>query len=98
VALDMLTLKLNYSRLYTLQFPSTEEHLAYPLIIFSDLQHFGFVTFCTCPNMASEQDLKEAHKKLFDDGLQTRYSVAGKEYVDRALSNGSSDFSRPMQE
>jgi 4-carboxymuconolactone decarboxylase len=46
----------------------------------------------------SEADLKNAHKLLFDSGLQTRYAVAGKEYVDKALANGSSDFSRPMQE
>lgn len=45
----------------------------------------------------SEQDLKDAHKLLFDSGLQTRYAVAGKEYVDKALANGSSEFSRPMQ-
>lgn len=45
----------------------------------------------------SEQDLKDAHKLLFDAGLQTRYAVAGKEYVDKALANGSSEFSRPMQ-
>ncbi|TID14300.1 4-carboxymuconolactone decarboxylase family protein [Venturia nashicola] len=46
----------------------------------------------------SSHDLKNAHKLLFDSGLQTRYAVAGKEYVDKALANGSSDFSRPMQE
>ena len=27
-----------------------------------------------------------------------RYQVAGKSYVDKALSNGSSDFARPMQQ
>ena len=27
-----------------------------------------------------------------------RYAVAGKEYVDKALANGSSEFARPMQE
>ena len=41
---------------------------------------------------------QEAHKTLFDAGLQYRYKVAGKEYVDRALSSGSSSFARPMQE
>lgn len=45
----------------------------------------------------SEQDLKDAHKLLFDSGLRTRYAVAGKEYVDKSLANGSSEFSRPMQ-
>jgi 4-carboxymuconolactone decarboxylase len=47
---------------------------------------------------SSDADLKNAHKLLFDSGLQTRYAVAGKEYVDKALANGSSEFSRPMQE
>jgi 4-carboxymuconolactone decarboxylase len=46
--------------------------------------------------MSSESSA--AHKVLFDQGLETRYAVAGKEYVDRALANGSSEFSRPMQE
>ncbi|KAF2399947.1 4-carboxymuconolactone decarboxylase [Trichodelitschia bisporula] len=45
-----------------------------------------------------QDDLAAAHKLLFDSGLETRISVAGKEYVERALANGSSDFSRPMQE
>jgi 4-carboxymuconolactone decarboxylase len=45
-----------------------------------------------------DQDLKNAHQLLFDSGLQNRYAVAGKEYVDKALANGSSEFSRPMQE
>jgi 4-carboxymuconolactone decarboxylase len=40
----------------------------------------------------------EAHKKIFDEGIKVRYEVAGKEYVDRSLANGSSDFARPMQE
>lgn len=35
---------------------------------------------------------------LFDQGLKMRYQVAGKEYVDKALQNGSSEFARPMQE
>jgi 4-carboxymuconolactone decarboxylase len=47
---------------------------------------------------ADEHKLAQAHKVLFDQGLETRYEVAGKEYVDRALANGSSEFSRPMQE
>jgi len=46
----------------------------------------------------SSEELKNAHKLLFEQGLQNRYEVAGKEYVDRALANGSSEFSRPMQE
>lgn len=39
-----------------------------------------------------------AHASLFADGLAMRYKVAGKQYVDAALKNGSSDFSRPMQQ
>ena len=39
-----------------------------------------------------------AHKALFDEGLRIRSEVAGKEYVDKALANGSSSFARPMQE
>ncbi|QDS71540.1 hypothetical protein FKW77_005365 [Venturia effusa] len=46
----------------------------------------------------SEEELKNAHTLLFNAGLQTRYAVAGKEYVDKSLTNNASDFSRPMQE
>lgn len=42
--------------------------------------------------------LSEAHSTIFGEGLKIRYQVAGKEYVDRSLQNGSSDFARPMQE
>lgn len=42
--------------------------------------------------------LKAAHEILFNAGLKTRYEVAGKEYVDKSLLNGSSEFARPMQE
>jgi 4-carboxymuconolactone decarboxylase len=42
--------------------------------------------------------VKEAHSTLYDAGLEMRNKVAGKEYVDRALSNATSDFARPMQE
>jgi len=48
--------------------------------------------------MENSKDIKEAHSTLFDQGLKIRYEVAGKEYVDRALANGSSEFARPMQE
>lgn len=43
-------------------------------------------------------DVKAAHETLFNEGLKIRYEVAGKEYVDRSLANGSSEFARPMQE
>lgn len=46
----------------------------------------------------SEEEIAKAHKILFDVGIQNRYAVAGKAYVDRSLANGSSDFARPMQE
>ena len=46
----------------------------------------------------STSSVTEAHKKIFDEGLKVRYEVAGKEYVEQSLANGSSDFSRPMQE
>ncbi|CAD0053316.1 unnamed protein product [Aureobasidium pullulans] len=42
--------------------------------------------------------IKEAHSTLYDAGLEMRNKVAGKEYVDTALSNATSDFARPMQE
>ena len=50
--------------------------------------------------MTSESStaVKDAHKTIFDEGLKVRYEVAGKEYVDKSLANGSSDFARPMQE
>ncbi|THY84349.1 hypothetical protein D6C95_08189 [Aureobasidium pullulans] len=43
-------------------------------------------------------ELKEAHTTLFNEGLKIRYEVAGKAYVDKSLANGSSEFARPMQE
>lgn len=46
----------------------------------------------------SAADIEAAHKTLFDAGLQMRYRVAGKPYVDAALANGSSPFARRMQE
>jgi len=42
--------------------------------------------------------VKEAHSTLYDAGLEMRNKVAGKEYVDRALANATSDFAKPMQE
>lgn len=47
---------------------------------------------------STSPELSDAHKKIFDEGLKIRYEVAGKPYVDRALSAGSSAFARPMQE
>ena len=47
---------------------------------------------------SSSDKLEAAHKTLFEEGLKIRYEVAGKEYVDKSLANGSSEFARPMQE
>lgn len=49
-------------------------------------------------NVGPNQELASAHSLLFEEGLKIRYEVAGKAYVDKSLSNGSSDFARPMQE
>ena len=43
--------------------------------------------------------IQQAKKKtLYDAGLAVRYQVASKEYVDNALSKGSSAFARLLQE
>lgn len=52
----------------------------------------------TSESITQPQSVAQAHQTLFSAGLQVRYEVAGKDYVDRALANGSSDFARPMQE
>ncbi|KPM40148.1 hypothetical protein AK830_g6437 [Neonectria ditissima] len=46
----------------------------------------------------SDDQVAEAHRILFEKGLEIRYEVAGKSYVDKSLENGSSSFARPMQE
>ena len=43
-------------------------------------------------------DQSEAYGKVFEDGLKTRRQVVGNTYVDAALSNGATEFARPMQE
>ena len=48
--------------------------------------------------MSSDPKLDELHKHLFEKGLEVRRSVVGDEYVDRALANGSTEFSRAGQE
>ncbi|KAH8585669.1 AhpD-like protein [Bisporella sp. PMI_857] len=47
---------------------------------------------------SSQHKIQEAHQTIFQEGIRIRYEVAGKEYVDMALANGSSAFARPMQE
>ena len=48
--------------------------------------------------MSTDKGLDELHRRLFEEGLKMRRSVAGDSYVDRALANGSTEFSRPGQE
>ncbi|KAF9892623.1 hypothetical protein FE257_001025 [Aspergillus nanangensis] len=48
--------------------------------------------------MTNESQLQPLHEQLFEDGLNVRRAVVGDTYVDRALANGSSEFSRPGQE
>ena len=46
-------------------------------------------------NTSSRTDLEKA---LFEEGIRNRRKVVGDEFVDRALENGSTQFSRPGQE
>ncbi|KAH8896364.1 CMD-domain-containing protein [Thozetella sp. PMI_491] len=48
--------------------------------------------------MSTDPNLDALHKQLFDAGLAMRRSVVGDVYVDRALANGSTEFSKPGQE
>lgn len=48
--------------------------------------------------MANDSNLNNLHKTLFDEGLGVRKAVVGEDYVNRSLTNGSSDFARPGQE
>ncbi len=48
--------------------------------------------------MSTDPKLTELHKTLFDEGLKVRRSVVGDAFVDRALANGSTEFSKPGQE
>ena len=48
--------------------------------------------------MSQATDNKELHEKLFEQGLAMRRSVVGDAYVDRALANGATEFSKPGQE
>ena len=48
--------------------------------------------------MSTDPKYDELHKQLFDEGLKMRRSVVGEAYVDRALQNGSTEFSRAGQE
>lgn len=48
--------------------------------------------------MSTDPKLNDLHKQLFDEGLKVRRAVVGDAYVDRALANGSTEFSRAGQE
>ncbi|KAJ5383503.1 4-carboxymuconolactone decarboxylase [Penicillium concentricum] len=48
--------------------------------------------------MSTEAKLNDLHKQIFEEGLKVRREVVGDTYVDRALANGSTEFSRPGQE
>ena len=47
---------------------------------------------------STDPEFEDLHNQLFDAGLKVRRSVVGEAYVDRALANGSTEFSRPGQE
>ena len=48
--------------------------------------------------MSTDPAYADLHKQLFEEGLKVRRSVVGDEYVNKALENGSTEFSRPGQE
>ncbi|KAL2106349.1 hypothetical protein VUR80DRAFT_6853 [Thermomyces stellatus] len=48
--------------------------------------------------MSTDPKFDELHRQLFEEGLKMRRSVVGDAYVDRALANGSTEFSGPGQE
>ncbi|KAL4892219.1 AhpD-like protein [Aspergillus ambiguus] len=48
--------------------------------------------------MSNNSEVDPLHQQLFDDGLKVRRAVVGDAYVDRALTNGSSEFAWPGQE
>jgi 4-carboxymuconolactone decarboxylase len=45
--------------------------------------------------MSADPKFDSFHKELFEEGLKMRRSVVGEEYVNRALANGATEFSRP---
>lgn len=49
-------------------------------------------------NMSTDPKYDELHQQLFEEGLKMRRGVVGDEYVNRALENGSTEFSRAGQE
>lgn len=47
---------------------------------------------------SADTKFHDLHKQLFEAGLSVRRDVVGEAYVQRALENGSTEFSRPGQE
>ncbi|OQE31389.1 hypothetical protein PENSTE_c001G08800 [Penicillium steckii] len=48
--------------------------------------------------MSTDPKFNDLHKQLFEEGLKVRREVVGESYVEKALENGSTEFSRPGQE
>ncbi|KAJ5732163.1 Carboxymuconolactone decarboxylase [Penicillium malachiteum] len=48
--------------------------------------------------MSTDPKFNDLHHQLFEEGLKVRRAVVGDSYVNRALENGSTEFSRPAQE
>ena len=48
--------------------------------------------------MSTDPKFDDLHKQLFEEGLKVRRAVVGDAYVDKALENGSTEFSRDGQE
>lgn len=48
--------------------------------------------------MSADPSLTPLHKQLFEEGLKVRRAVVGEDYVNKALENGSTEFSRAGQE
>jgi len=48
--------------------------------------------------MSTNLNYPDIHKVLSDEGLKVRCEVVGNDYVNRALANGSIEFSRAGQE
>lgn len=81
-----------------------DTHLQYQILILSSSsQFFGSQiakedAFHIESDMSTDPKYDELHNQLFQEGLKMRRSVVGDEYVDRALANGSTEFSRAGQE
>ncbi|CAI7623689.1 unnamed protein product [Penicillium manginii] len=48
--------------------------------------------------MSTDPKFDDLHKQLFDEGMKVRRGVLGDSYVDQALENGTTEFSKPCQE